>query len=48
MPWIVVCFAAKSTVMPDGTSRKNYYVNESVGVACGLFIAALHRMGGPD
>jgi hypothetical protein len=25
--------------------RKNYYVNESVGIACGLFIASLHRMG---
>ena len=25
--------------------RKNYYVKESVGIACGLFIAALHHMG---
>ncbi|MEO6711906.1 MAG: nitroreductase family protein, partial [Mycobacteriales bacterium] len=25
--------------------RKNYYVNESVGIACGLFIASLHAMG---
>jgi nitroreductase len=24
---------------------KNYYVKESVGIACGLFIAALHNMG---
>ena len=31
--------------MPDGRLRKNYYVNESVGIACGLFIAALHTMG---
>ncbi len=31
--------------MPDGTLRKNYYVNESVGIACGLFITALHTMG---
>lgn len=31
--------------MPDGTLRKNYYVNESVGIACGLFIASLHSMG---
>ena len=31
--------------MPDGTVRKNYYVNESVGIACGLFITALHTMG---
>ena len=25
--------------------HKNYYVKESVGIACGLFIAALHHMG---
>lgn len=31
--------------MPDGSRRKNYYVNESVGIACGLFIASLHTMG---
>jgi nitroreductase len=45
VPWIVVCFAEKSTPMPDGRMRKNYYVNESVGIACGLFIEALHTMG---
>lgn len=45
VPWIVVCFAEKSTPRPDGTLRKNYYVNESVGIACGLFIEALHTMG---
>lgn len=45
VPWIVVCFAEKSTAMPDGSLRKNYYVNESVGIACGLFITALHTMG---
>ena len=45
VPWIVVVFAEKSTPRPDGSPRKNYYVNESVGIACGLFIAALHRMG---
>lgn len=45
VPWIVVAFAQKSTPMPDGVMRKNYYVNESVGIACGFFIAALHSMG---
>ncbi|WP_181794402.1 nitroreductase family protein [Streptomyces sp. WELS2] len=45
VPWIVVCFAEKSTPLPDGSLRKNYYVNESVGIACGFFIAALHAMG---
>jgi iodotyrosine deiodinase len=45
VPWIVVAFAQKSTPMLDGSLRKNYYVNESVGIACGLFITALHTMG---
>jgi nitroreductase len=44
-PWIVVCFAESYGVEPDGSTQKNYYVQESVGIACGLFIAALHNMG---
>ncbi|MDF5755618.1 nitroreductase family protein [Spongiactinospora sp. TRM90649] len=44
-PWLVICFAEKYGVAPDGTKRKHYYVNESVGIACGLFITALHHMG---
>jgi iodotyrosine deiodinase len=45
VPWIVVCFAEKYIVTPDEERRKTYYVNESVGIACGFFVAALHRMG---
>ncbi len=45
VPWIVVVFAELYGVEADGAKRKNYYVKESVGIACGLFIAALHRMG---
>ncbi|SDG59097.1 Nitroreductase [Sinosporangium album] len=45
VPWIVVCFAEKYGVRPDGSKRRHYYVNESVGIACGLFIMALHAMG---
>ncbi|MBA3524240.1 MAG: nitroreductase family protein [Geodermatophilaceae bacterium] len=45
VPWIVVVFAQKHTLLPDGQRRKNYYVSESVGIACGLFVAALHQMG---
>jgi iodotyrosine deiodinase len=44
-PWLVVAFAQKHTPRDDGSLRKNYYVSESVGIACGFFIAALHRMG---
>lgn len=45
VPWIVVVFAELYGVEADGSKRKNYYVKESVGLACGLFIASLHRMG---
>ena len=44
-PWLVVVFAERHGFHPDGRLRKNYYVKESVGIACGLFIAALHEMG---
>ncbi len=44
-PWIVVVFAELWGYGESGARRKNYYVKESVGLACGLFIAALHRMG---
>ena len=40
------CSSSKSTVRsPDGSSRKHYYARESVGIACGLFVAAVHQMG---
>lgn len=45
VPWIVVGFEQIHGFYPDGRKRKNYYVRESVGLACGLFIAALHEMG---
>ncbi len=44
-PWLVVVFEELYGRDADGGKRKNYYVKESVGIACGLFIAALHRMG---
>jgi iodotyrosine deiodinase len=45
VPWIVVVFEQLWAEGSDGTRRKNYYVRESVGIACGIFIAALHAMG---
>lgn len=45
VPWIVVVFEERYGIAADGSRRKNYYTTESVGIACGLFIAALHRMG---
>ena len=45
VPWIVVVFEEVHGITEDGRVRKNFYVKESVGIACGLFIAALHTMG---
>ncbi len=44
-PWIVVCFRELHGLRPDGTKITNYYISESVGIACGFFIAAVHAMG---
>ena len=44
-PWIVVLFEQRYELLPDGTTKKNYYVKESVGIAAGMFITALHHMG---
>jgi iodotyrosine deiodinase len=44
-PWVVVLFKQKYGINPDGSHRKHYYVTESVGIAAGLFMAALHNMG---
>lgn len=44
-PYLVVVFKEVYGVLPDGRRVTNYYVNESVGIACGLFIVALHTMG---
>jgi len=44
-PWLVVVFAELYGLEPDGSKRKNYYVKESVGIACGLFVTAIHQMG---
>jgi iodotyrosine deiodinase len=45
VPWIVAVFEQLWGEDEDGARRKHYYVRESVGIACGLFIAALHTMG---
>ena len=44
-PWIVVLFEERYELRPDGERRKNYYVKESVGIAAGMFISAIHNMG---
>jgi iodotyrosine deiodinase len=44
-PWIVVLFEERYGIGPDGSHRKNFYVKESVGIAAGMFIAAVHHAG---
>ena len=44
-PWLIVVFAHRYGVTEDGTRYKNYYVPESVGIATGLLIAAIHHAG---
>ena len=44
-PWLIVVFAQRWGEFDDGTRYKNYYVPESVGIATGFLIAALHRAG---
>jgi iodotyrosine deiodinase len=44
-PWIVVLFKRSYEILPDGGRAKNFYVSESVGIAAGLFISAVHHMG---
>mgnify|MGYP000846924651 FL=1 len=44
-PWLIVVFAQRHGVRPDGTRYKHYYVPESVGIATGMLITALHHAG---
>jgi iodotyrosine deiodinase len=44
-PYLIVIFAEKFSVDSQGNKRKNYYVSESVGIATGMLIAALHNAG---
>lgn len=44
-PWLVVVFEERYGIDEDGSRRHNFYVKESVGIACGMFIAALHTIG---
>lgn len=44
-PWLIVVFAQRYGEFADGTRYKNYYVPESVGIATGMLITALHHAG---
>jgi iodotyrosine deiodinase len=44
-PYLIVVFAQAYGVLPDGRKVKNYYVSESVGIATGILITAVHNAG---
>ena len=44
-PWLIVVFAQRWGQFDDGTRFKNYYVPESVGIATGFLLTALHHAG---
>ncbi|MBL7939219.1 MAG: nitroreductase family protein [Flavobacteriales bacterium] len=44
-PCLIVVFKRAYEVMPDGSKRKNYYVEESVGIASGFLLAAARNAG---
>lgn len=44
-PYLIVVFKKAYDLLPDGSKKTNYYVNESVGLACGFLLAAIHHAG---
>ena len=44
-PYLIIVFRQIYDVNESGSQRKNYYVNESVGIASGFLLAALHNAG---
>ena len=44
-PWLIAIFSQTYGVLPDGRKVKHYYALESVGIATGLLITAVHQAG---
>ena len=44
-PYLIVIFAQRYGLLPDGSKKSHYYVNESLGIATGMFITAVHHAG---
>ena len=44
-PYLIAIFAERYMLGPEGGKVKNYYVQESVGIATGILITALHHAG---
>jgi len=44
-PYLIVIFSQRYGLLPDGNTKKHYYVTESVGIATGILITAIHKAG---
>jgi nitroreductase len=44
-PYLIIVFKKAYDLEENGEKAKNYYVNESVGIACGFLISAIHHVG---
>ena len=44
-PWHIVVFGQRRGGIEPGDRKQNYYVTESVGIACGFLLLALHAAG---
>ncbi len=44
-PYLIIPFAQKTRTLDNGKKEANYYVNESVGIATGFLITAIHKAG---
>lgn len=44
-PYLIVVFKIAYNLQPDGSKKNNYYVTESVGLACGFLLSAIHQAG---
>ena len=44
-PWLIAVFICRFERLADGKKRKHYYTDESVGLATGLLLAAIHHAG---
>lgn len=44
-PWLIVVFKKVYELDEEKKKHNNYYVNESVGIACGMLISAIHEAG---
>lgn len=44
-PYLIAIFSKSFDLLPDGNKVKNYYAQESVGIATGILITALHHVG---